>query len=311
MPHIFEKTETLNYSWGMVTAANWIKYPNPITNHVLSVDILSREVDPETGVLRTERLLCCKQSAPAILRTLGLPIPEVAWFREVSELDPVSQEYTARTVNLTMRNLMIVKETCVYKAVSELIDEGEKLVKEKLEAVVEAAPSPRGFFDSFLNRPLFGGSASSTTTTPIDTSASTSVEASHTHSSNSGPSTISSHSAHGSSTSLPVSATPSSHVSDDTSLFARFKNPFSSVATPASDLEGTNQSTNPPQQQLTQFIQTAEFHAQIGISSVRNLMEEAARNRFQMNAGKGLRALESVIVRLLDESKEAVANVDG
>ncbi|KAI8841820.1 PRELI-like family-domain-containing protein [Chytriomyces cf. hyalinus JEL632] len=192
MPHIFEKTETLNYSWGMVTAANWIKYPNPITNHVLSVDILSREVDPETGVLRTERLLCCKQSAPAILRTLGLPIPEVAWFREVSELDPVSQEYTARTVNLTMRNLMIVKETCVYKA-----------------------------------------------------------------------------------------------------------------------LEGTNQSTNPPQQQLTQFIQTAEFHAQIGISSVRNLMEEAARNRFQMNAGKGLRALESVIVRLLDEAKEAVADVDG
>ncbi|KAJ3227942.1 hypothetical protein HDU81_006393 [Chytriomyces hyalinus] len=302
MPHIFEKTETLNYSWGMVTAANWIKYPNPITNHVLSVDILSREVDPETGVLRTERLLCCKQSAPAILRTLGLPIPEVAWFREVSELDPVSQEYTARTVNLTMRNLMIVKETCVYKAVSELIDEGEKLVKEKLEAVVDAAPSPRGFFDSFLNRPWFGGSASSSTT-PIDTSASTRVEASHTHSSNSGPSTISSHS-----TSSSSPATPSSQGSDGNSLFARFKNPFSSVTAPPSDREGTNQSTNPPQQQLTQFIQTAEFHAQIGISSVRNLMEEAARKRFQMNAGNGLRALESVIVRLLDEAK---AEVDG
>ncbi|KAI8614084.1 PRELI-like family-domain-containing protein [Chytriomyces sp. MP71] len=184
--HLFEKTETLNYSWDVVTTANWIKYPNDITTHVLSVDILDRSVHPVTGVLRTERLLCCKQGAPAILRTLGFPIPEVAWFREVSELNPVTREYTAKTVNLTMRNLMIVKETCIYREIS--------------------------------------------------------------------------------------------HISSKV---------------------------------LTEFVQTAEFHAQIGISSVRNLMEEAARNRFQANAGKGLKALESVILRVLKDAEAAVGDVDG
>lgn len=43
----------------------WHKYPNPYCTHVQTVDVLSRTVDPETGIVRTERVLGCKQKTPA------------------------------------------------------------------------------------------------------------------------------------------------------------------------------------------------------------------------------------------------------
>ncbi|KAJ3102178.1 hypothetical protein HDU97_000739 [Phlyctochytrium planicorne] len=112
---LFEATQFFDYSWSTVTAANWRKYPNELSSHVLSVDILSREVDSETGILRTERLLCCRQNVPSILKNLGLPIPEVAYFREISELDPERKEYTAKSVNLSMRSIMTVHETVIFR----------------------------------------------------------------------------------------------------------------------------------------------------------------------------------------------------
>lgn len=63
----FEATHRFNHSWAEVTAANWMKYPNEQCPHVIAVDVLDRHVDPETGVLRTERLLTCNQNAPALV----------------------------------------------------------------------------------------------------------------------------------------------------------------------------------------------------------------------------------------------------
>ncbi|KAI8802878.1 PRELI-like family-domain-containing protein [Cladochytrium replicatum] len=113
---LFQATHQFDHPWDTLTRANWRKYPNELSDHVLSVDILSRSVDPQTGVLRTERLLCCKQNAPSLLRRLMPSIPEYAYFREVSELNPNTREYTAQSVNLTLRNLLTVTETCVYRA---------------------------------------------------------------------------------------------------------------------------------------------------------------------------------------------------
>lgn len=42
----------------------WRKYPNPRCSHVISVDVVDRTVDPITGVIRTERILGCKQKTP-------------------------------------------------------------------------------------------------------------------------------------------------------------------------------------------------------------------------------------------------------
>ncbi|KAI9366876.1 PRELI-like family-domain-containing protein, partial [Zopfochytrium polystomum] len=112
---LFEKVEYIDCPWQTLTAANWRKYPNDISTHVLSVDVLDRRIDPTTGALHTERLLCCKQAAPAFLRAVGLPIPEIAYFHEVSVLDPEKKEFTAVSVNLTMKSVMAVRETCIYR----------------------------------------------------------------------------------------------------------------------------------------------------------------------------------------------------
>lgn len=42
----------------------WHKYPNPHCTHVQTIDVVDRTVDPETGIIRTERVLGCKQKAP-------------------------------------------------------------------------------------------------------------------------------------------------------------------------------------------------------------------------------------------------------
>lgn len=40
------------------------KYPNPHATHVVSVDAVERSVDPQTGVLRSERIIGVQQGAP-------------------------------------------------------------------------------------------------------------------------------------------------------------------------------------------------------------------------------------------------------
>ncbi len=42
----------------------WHKYPNPHCSHVVTVDVIDRSIDPVTGLIRTERVLGCKQRAP-------------------------------------------------------------------------------------------------------------------------------------------------------------------------------------------------------------------------------------------------------
>ncbi|KAI9315434.1 PRELI-like family-domain-containing protein [Obelidium mucronatum] len=232
---LFEQTQTISHPWDVVTQANWVKYPNDISTHVISVDILSREVTSD-GVLRTERLLCCEQSAPALLRRL-VALPAEAWFREVSLLDPATRTHTATTVNLTMRNIMLVKETCVYREMRGIKEEMREMRASLGEAAAAAAAArDKGLLATLRERGLFSFGSSSSSSSSTSSSSSSS------------------------------SSTPSS--------------PF------------------------TEFIQTAEFHAQIGVSSIKRLLEEAAANRFQANAQKGIRALESVIAKLLNEASE-------
>ena len=53
----------------------WHKYPNPHCSHVVTVDVIDRSVDPSTGVIRTERVLGCKQRAPTwIVKVRFLPL---------------------------------------------------------------------------------------------------------------------------------------------------------------------------------------------------------------------------------------------
>jgi hypothetical protein len=73
--------------------AFFLRYPNPFARHVLSVDVLSRYVDPETGRLHTERLILKRGILPK-WATSWLPLSSSAaggldaWVIEESVVEP-------------------------------------------------------------------------------------------------------------------------------------------------------------------------------------------------------------------------------
>ncbi|RPB28526.1 MSF1-domain-containing protein [Terfezia boudieri ATCC MYA-4762] len=111
---VFESNCTFNYSWEDVSLANWRKYCawNTKSTHVIAVDTLSRSVDPETGILITERLITCKQAAPRWLKAIFGT--EESYVREISYVDPVAKTVTMKSMNLTLNNLLNVQETVQY-----------------------------------------------------------------------------------------------------------------------------------------------------------------------------------------------------
>jgi len=117
---VFSNTETFNYSWEEVSTANWRKYCpwNDKSTHVIAVDTLSRSVDPDTGILRTERLITCRQNAPEWLKTILGGANESQVF-ETSYVDPRHKTVTMVSQNLTLSNLINVEETVVYRPLNE------------------------------------------------------------------------------------------------------------------------------------------------------------------------------------------------
>jgi len=116
---VFSNDCTFDYSWEEVSTANWRKYCpwNDKSTHVIAVDILSRQVDPATGILRTERLITCKQSAPKWLATL-MGGTETSHVLETSYVDPASKKVTMVSSNMTWSNILSVQETVVYQPLS-------------------------------------------------------------------------------------------------------------------------------------------------------------------------------------------------
>lgn len=114
---VFSNTVTFNYSWDEVSTANWQKYGpwNNKSEHVIAVDTLSRSVDPATGVLRTERLITCKQSPPEWLKSIFGGKMDETHVYEASYVDPRTKTLTMISQNLTFSNLARIQEDVVYR----------------------------------------------------------------------------------------------------------------------------------------------------------------------------------------------------
>ncbi|GAB5588541.1 Phospholipid metabolism protein [Umbelopsis nana] len=111
---LFKSVHTYDYPWSLVSAANWQKYPNEHCSHVHAVDVLDRKVDPETGVLITERLITVKQNVPTIiLKLMGTGYTQ--YVREISFIDPKQKTLTMDSINLTLSNYMSVAESIKYE----------------------------------------------------------------------------------------------------------------------------------------------------------------------------------------------------
>ena len=113
---IFSSSYTFDYSWDEVSTNNWRKYCpwNERAEHVLGVDTISRHVDVGTGILRTERLITCRQNAPQwILSILGGD--STSYVYEVSYVDQQQKKVTMCSTNMTFSNLLQCRETVVYQ----------------------------------------------------------------------------------------------------------------------------------------------------------------------------------------------------
>ncbi|VEU21739.1 DEKNAAC102246 [Brettanomyces naardenensis] len=110
---LFKSEQYFDYPWEQVSAANWQKYPNEVSTHVKSVDVLRREYDPVKQVLTTERLIGCSQNVPRWLLCMTGGC-EKSYVREISTVDLQNRTVTMRSCNLTWGNLLKVWETVVY-----------------------------------------------------------------------------------------------------------------------------------------------------------------------------------------------------
>lgn len=109
----YTSTQHFAYPWEYVTAANWRKYPNEVSTHVVAVDVLRREFDVDRQILRTERLITCKQPIPGWLKYI-VGNADTSYVREVSIIDRLGKTLTMRSVNLTLAKLLKVYETVIY-----------------------------------------------------------------------------------------------------------------------------------------------------------------------------------------------------
>ncbi|KAJ2962646.1 hypothetical protein NQZ79_g2287 [Umbelopsis isabellina] len=133
---LFKSVHTYDYPWSLVSAANWQKYPNEHCPHVQAVDVLDRRVDPETGILVTERLITVKQNVPTIMlkvyknsdigqlriegcsNTILLQLMgtgHTQYVREISRIDPKQKTMNMDSINLTLSNYMSVAESITYE----------------------------------------------------------------------------------------------------------------------------------------------------------------------------------------------------
>lgn len=112
---IFSSHHEFAYNWDEVSTANWRKYCpwNDKSTHVIAVDVLNRDLDPSTSILRTERLITCKQAAPKWLKSF-LGSTDVSHVYEVSYVDPKAQKVTMCSQNMTWSDLLSVQEKVVY-----------------------------------------------------------------------------------------------------------------------------------------------------------------------------------------------------
>ncbi|XP_061581021.1 PRELI domain containing 1a [Cololabis saira] len=105
----------LKSTWDQVCIAFWQKYPNPYSNHVLTEDIIFREVTP-TNCLISRRLLTKTSRSPRWMeRYLPKHMASSAYIIEDSIIDPQQRTMTTMTWNISHARLMSVEERCKYR----------------------------------------------------------------------------------------------------------------------------------------------------------------------------------------------------
>ncbi|KAI0823050.1 MSF1-domain-containing protein [Trametes gibbosa] len=94
--------------WSIVSLAYLLRYPNPYASHILSCDVISRDITP-AGTLRTTRLILKTGSLPR-WAPKGMIQRAESWVLEESEVDPLGKVMRCTTKNLDHVKVMQVEE---------------------------------------------------------------------------------------------------------------------------------------------------------------------------------------------------------
>eukprot|EP00002_Diphylleia_rotans_P004854 TRINITY_DN1375_c0_g1_i3.p1 TRINITY_DN1375_c0_g1~~TRINITY_DN1375_c0_g1_i3.p1 ORF type:complete len:130 (-),score=30.06 TRINITY_DN1375_c0_g1_i3:56-445(-) len=80
--------------------------------HVVSVDIVDRKIDTQSGKLLSERVMTTSMGVPSWMQRLSGG--NVCFIKEKSEVDPKNKEMTLSTINVSFNSFLQVQETCSY-----------------------------------------------------------------------------------------------------------------------------------------------------------------------------------------------------
>ncbi|KAJ7693643.1 MSF1-domain-containing protein [Mycena rosella] len=113
----FSQSFSYDDPWSIVTLAFFLRYPNPYASHVISCDVVSREVSP-AGSLITTRLILKRGAMPRWFPK-GIISRAETWVVEESEVDPVGRTVRCKTSNLDHVKVMQVEESVVFRSAPE------------------------------------------------------------------------------------------------------------------------------------------------------------------------------------------------
>jgi 4-amino-4-deoxychorismate lyase len=132
MVKFYESSFTYDYSFPAVTLAYFLRYPNPYATHVLSTDVISRTVDPESGRLHTLRVHRKSSRLPsAVLKLLPKSVlgnvrggKSESYILETSTIDVKEGWMKTESKNLDWTGILSVVEKQEYQRQIP-VDEGD------------------------------------------------------------------------------------------------------------------------------------------------------------------------------------------
>ncbi|XP_053275345.1 PRELI domain containing 1b isoform X2 [Pleuronectes platessa] len=119
MVKYFCNSTDISSTWDQVFSAFWQRYPNPYSNHVLTEDVVYREVTADQQLL-SRRLLTKTNRLPRWAeRFFPSGMSRCVYIIEDSIVDPVNRSLTIYTWNLNHTTLMSVEERCIFRDSAE------------------------------------------------------------------------------------------------------------------------------------------------------------------------------------------------
>ncbi|KAK5865820.1 hypothetical protein PBY51_020060 [Eleginops maclovinus] len=115
MVKYFCNSADIRSAWDHVVSAFWQRYPNPFSTHVLTEDVVYREVTADHRLLSRRLLMKTNRLPRWAERVFPSGMSRCVYIIEDSIVDPINRKLTTYTWNLNHTTLMSVEERCIFQ----------------------------------------------------------------------------------------------------------------------------------------------------------------------------------------------------